>query len=343
MRWFVNRPWDNGCVYYRQTLPLRHLMPRLAAQGVRVRYSGVLDLGEEYDAYFFSRWIDEAYLPVLVELKRRGKIIVWDMDDDLLGLERHDEKDRQRVALRIRGLELCLDMADLVTVSTEGLKARVERPEKTVVVPNLIDLADHPVQLPVVSGKLPERTSHPRFTGNRELTTGNYGDTILYTGSPSHRFDVELIRDLHDRTQRDFRWVFYGIRPDWLTARDLWIPWSRVSDYPKVCRLVRPWVSLCPLTPERFNESKSAIKVWECATLGGNVLASDTGPYRGHPAAIVREGAPFELADLAALWARPNHAECLEVARENSWQHSASGPWRWMNAYLHVASLVLGQ
>ena len=320
MRWFVNRPHDNGCVYYRSTLPLRHLMPELAGQGLRVRYAKRLDVSEEYDAYFFGRWIDAAYIPVIVELKRRGKVIVWDLDDDLMGLERHEEENVQEAAVMIRGLQLCLDCADIVTVSTEALRARVGRPEKTVVVPNLIDLGDNPIE---------------QRDGGR--------DTILYSGSPSHKADIELVRELHDETQGDFRWVWYGIKPKWMSKRDIWIPWSRVTDYPRVCRMVRPVVGLAPLTVERFNLSKSPIKVWEYATLGSSVIASDFGPYAGSSAAIVPAGEVFTRDHLNAVLEVPNGWRVLGEAKRNSWQHSETGRHRWLAMFLHVLSLCEGQ
>jgi len=204
----------------------------------------------------------------------------------------------------------------MITVSTDALQARIRRPEKTTVLPNLIDLADNP----------PE----PRDAGR---------SAILFTGSASHHWDIELIRGLHAQTHRLIPWVFYGIKPDWLAVRDTWIPWSRVSDYPRVCRLIHPLICLAPLASDRFNLSKSPIKVWETASLGASVIASDYGPYAGSAAAICPAGEPFTRAHLDQVLHRPNHRACLAEALANSWQHSENGPARWMGAFLYVASL----
>lgn len=316
MRLFVNRPHDNGCVYYRHTLPLRHLARNLAPLGILVDYRRRLDLGVRYDALVFARWIDAEYIPIVLDLKRQGRVICWDLDDDLLGLDRHEPDRRDEAALRIRGLELCLDLADVITVSTPHLAGRVGRPSKTFVLPNLIDFADHPME--------PYQFREP---------------TILYAASPSHRADAELLRPLHRATRRTHRWVWYGIRPEWIGAADTWIPWSRVADYPRVLRMVRPSVCVAPLAVDEFNLSKSAIKVWESAAAGASVLATRYGPYADSAAGLVEPGEPFEPRHLRELERSPNLTACRHEARRNSWGHGGEATDRWLAFYAHLAGL----
>ena len=273
MKFYVHKQHDNGCTYYRQTLPLaspcwRPAVPRSPSPAATTS-------ARKYSACFFNRYVGPEYLPALIAMKRQGKTIVWDIDDDLFAIECWPAKVRKVIGSRIQTLLLCLDLADLITVSTEHLARRVGRPDKTMVCPNLIDLKDNP----------PEPLDRSRLV-------------ILFTGSPSHTEDLDLVKGLYHETKRQYPWFFYGLNPPWIDRHGTYIPWSRVREYPRVCRLIRPWVSLCPLQPCSFNESKSPIKVWECATLGGSVLASDTGAYRGHPGAIAGEGEPFTVEDL---------------------------------------------
>jgi hypothetical protein len=323
MRWFINKPHDNGGLYYRHTLPLRHLMPHLRDAGIRVTYSRTIDMTVDYDAYFFSRWVKAEYLPLLVEIKRRGKLLVWDLDDDLFGLERVDPRHHDKRAMLVRALELCLDMADVITVSTENLNLCTRRPDKSIVLTNLIDMRDHPIE--------------PRHYGSGGRAT------ILYAGSRSHEHDIELIRSLHHRTQRHFQWVFYGIRPDWISTRDIWIPWCRGCDYPRVLRLIRPLVSVAPLAPDRFNLSKSPIKIWETAAAGASVIASNYGPYAGSTAALAAAGDAFAFHHLGRVLAIPNHDACVAEACANSWQWSKTGHALWLAAFMHIASLCHGK
>lgn len=308
MRLFVHRGADNGCTYYRQTLPLRHLEPQLHERGIEVTYSEVLDESREHDAYLFARWIEPAYLPVVCDLKRRGKRILWDLDDDLLDLNRWPAERQPVAALKIRALLLCLDLADAISVSTPALAKVVRQwhPDKVHVAPNLIDLADNPTEY--------------RREGRQ---------AILFTGSPSHLEDLELVREVYERTKRRHPWYFHGVRPAWLDEEyGCYIPWGSVRDYPRVCRLVRPAYAVAPLQPCRFNESKSAIKLWETATLAANVLASKVGPYLDHPAALVQPGEPFTADHF--VQAIDNWQRCQEIAVRNSWQCSPDGDDQWL-------------
>lgn len=317
MRWYWNRSRLDGPTYYRATLPLRHLEGELANRGITFDHSEDLDDSRGYRAFFFSRHVPPELLPLLVAWKREGRVIVWDLDDDLFVTDRHRADLRPQVEARVRTLQLCLDLADVITVSTPYLAGRVNRTEKTIVCPNLIDLDDNPIE-PV------DWDAH----------------AILYSASPSHLDDLELIEDLYQETKKQWPWYFYGIEPPWLDRFGTYIPWSRVQDYPRVCRLVRPAVSLAPLKPCLFNESKSPVKLWETATHSLAVLASNVGPYAGHPAAIVPPGEPFTHDHLRQVINHPNRNDCINHALANSWQgDSVGGKAAWLRAFDRVAQL----
>lgn len=319
---FVARPAPIGPTYWRRTLPLRHLTRALWARGIAVTYGDTMKRRHRYDVVYINRNLaDASLLAGLLEIRDRGTQIVWDMDDDLLhlpplpsfGCTGHDDRIArvQESAL----LRACLELADVITTSTEPLRWVCGRPEKTLVCPNLIDLRDYPLCT----------ATAPR-------------DVILYSGSSSHQADVDLIRDLYHETADRFRWVFYGCRPAWLDGRGVYLPWGTVADYPRVCRFLRPLVCLAPLAPSPFNECKSPIKVWESATYGASVLASNTGPYRGHYAAIVPEGEPFTVDHLREVLDRPNIETCQQIARENSWQHCLIGRECWLESFSLLAA-----
>jgi hypothetical protein len=314
MRIFVNRGPANGCTYYRQLLPIRHLARPLADWGILLTFSKTLEESKHYDAYFFSRYVEPVYLPVLLNLKRRGSLIIWDLDDDLLLLERNTPERQPQMALQIRTLQLCLELADVITVSTEHLAEVVNYPDKTMLCPNLIDLDDNPPQ--------------DREPGRR---------AILFTGSPSHLWDIDLVKGLYTQTKRSNPWYFYGYAPKWMDRWGTYIPWSAVHEYPRVNRLIRPAWSICPLEDCKFNRSKSAIKVWETALLGADIVASNVGPYAGHFGAIVRPGQEFTVDHLEA--ARGNWRACQGIAEENSWQ-AGEGVEQWAAMFSRVADLA---
>jgi len=323
-KWFVQGgPGEktNGGIYYRQILPFRHCKQFLQDRGVEVTIGGSFGPNISYDAYFFQRTLSLAYLPIIIELKRRGKILVWDMDDDLFTLQSGKEpnlvtgqKDAQGLELaklEMNALEICLGMADIITTITPALSEMINRQDKTLICPNLIDLDDH--------------------LGIPESHTGR----VLVTGSDSHREDVMLIKYLYEETKNDLEWIFFGHGPVWMTDEATYIPWTQTKDYPRILRLIDPQWILVSLRENKFNESKSAIKVWEAGMTGANTIASNWGPYIGHPAAIVQPDEIFERADMDVC----NWAECRKVAIENSWQFS-EGRKAWELLFDYVASAI---
>lgn len=306
------RTEDIGPTYWRRILPVRHLTKELLDHGVQVRL-GQIDDRDSFDGIFCNRdHRPKGLFPMLLS-GDRVPFLGWDMDDDLLRLESTGSWHREEYLSTVRS---CLSRADMITASTPHLMRACGHPEKTMVCPNLIDLDDYPVV----------DDPHPR-------------DVILFSGTPSHIKDVELIRWIYQATSRRFRWVFHGIRPPWMDSRSIFIPWGTVHDYPATCRLFRPRVCLAPLLPSEFNASKSPIKVWESATYGASVIASDTGPYRGHPSAIVAEHEPFTMDHLERVLDEPNREECVRESVANSWQR-ASGRHLWLTSFLHASSAV---
>lgn len=310
LKWLFHRADDTGVTYYRKHLPVKHCAKQLR-EDIKFTFSSVIT--HHYDVYTFSRSLDPKILPLIFDLKQAGKKIVWDLDDDLLDLKRQTDRDVQEAFLSIRCLRLCLGLADYITVSTPQLGAVVNLPQKTTVLPNLIDLDDFPIQ-------------DTNWIGNSK--------NILYAGSPSHNTDILLIRDLFEQTQSEYHWIFYGICAKWLTKKATYIPWSRVYEYPRVCALCCPVYALAPLEICRFNDSKSPIKVWESATFGGTVVSSNFGPYEGHPSAVVPAGEVFTLEHLRE--ADEHREACMENAYNNSWQHGEDKKQIWHNFFAGV-------
>src|ERR1035438_340902 len=99
----------NGCIYYRQTLPFRHCAKFLQERGVEVTQGGPPTL--DFDAYFFTRFLAFQYLPLLIEIKRLGKRIIWDLDDDIRTLPRRATVGNEFIDQQLNCLNICLAMA----------------------------------------------------------------------------------------------------------------------------------------------------------------------------------------------------------------------------------------
>jgi len=318
-RWFVGVSAADGPRYYRQDLPLRHLGKQLADAGIEINFSTSIEEAFDADVCVFSRCIGADILSAVVGLRQAGKVIVWDTDDDLTIPERYADGALITPQKEIAAFVACLDLADVITVSVPHLSTALGREHKTIVLPNMIDLDDNPI--------------------SEHDTTR---DAILYCGTSTHHRDIELFRGLYERTCKRHPWIFVGIRPKWMHDSSTFIPLPPVQSYYKVCRLTRPLFALAPLTIETFNLSKSPIKIWETATLGAHVVASNYGPYAGSRAGIVPAGYEFDENDLFAARSTSFLHACVREAIENSWQGSRFGPKKWLDAFLSIEDMVHG-
>lgn len=200
---------------------------------------------------------------------REGRVrTVLELDDDLWQL---DPANRYAIEVytpdRLENLRRNVEMADLVTTTTERLADRLSEINPNVVVlPNMVPkwLLDH----------------------DRPVTNGLV--TIGWAGGPSHARDwgevnAPLRRVLQHPRYRDRTELHMIGGPDWTdrvrsahakTRHTGWFP-----EVPDLYRAIDFDIGIAPLRPSRFNEAKSDIKLLEYAALGIPAVLSSTGPY----------------------------------------------------------------
>ena len=259
--------WSNavgGVHHYRIREPLRGL----ALLGHQTRSSpvAVLENFEDYDAVIVRglhhpqnstvwRWAAESGKPALR---------VYDLDDDIWGWNPGSPEDNYWTNDRRENAEINIQAADLVTTPTDAL-AEVLRglnPNVTVL-PNTIPEA--------ILRWLPPK--HERFI-------------IGWQGAQQHVKDLQLIytpvlRFLLNHPDVEFHvWGPQDIMdfPDALTPRIIVHPWTpRVWDH--YARLSMD-IGLAPIdVGDRFNETKSDIRLREYAALGIPFIASKAPAY----------------------------------------------------------------
>jgi len=293
---------------------------------VQFKYLNSPRPGANYRAFFTARHQDARLTPAFLKIKQKLKALfcidtddyLWDVDRMCNPVLDGGNWTRDNAKLLLASVTLHFDLADLITVTTPALAAVMSRWKNIRICPNLIDL-EHFIPQP--------------YNADSKV--------ILYSGGATHRQDLELVRDLYYATCRDWSWVFYGCRPLFNSTRAVILPWGPVREYPRFCQLVKPRVVLSPLEPSSFDDCKSPIKVWEGATYGGSVLASNTGPYKGNPGAIVPEGEDFTLDHFMSVIEKPNYAECLAIAKDNAWQNSTGAGYKaWVDFYKEVIDLA---
>jgi len=172
-----------------------------------------------------------------------------------------------------QGWEKTLQIADLVTCTTPRCKEYVLRagakPENVYVFPNCIDLGEYPTV---------ELAEHPNEV------------RILWQGSIAHREDLYPLRESFGRICKKYphvKFVFWGADFKWLLdfiseGQGKLLPWVHHYEYVARLSMVNHDISLAPLHPYTFNQSRSAIKFYESAAVcrPAASLCQRTGEYQ---------------------------------------------------------------
>jgi glycosyltransferase involved in cell wall biosynthesis len=263
------------CAYIRLLQPLTHpsIAKRIDAHVVDERQA----LYYKADLLITQRTAvpSLAHAQALIDhCRRHGIKLVYDLDDDLLGIGSTHPDWEQLRALHPVILRL-VEEADSVLVATEMLRRKVLqfRPDARVV-PNALDERIWAELRPV---PLPDAARPTR---------------ILYMGTPTHARDLALIepvcRELRAEFGRTIAFEILGV-----TADDAFADWAARVDLPAFaarsypgfvdwCKSQARWhIGVAPLVDDEFNRSKSPIKAMDYAALGVAVIASDVPAYRG--------------------------------------------------------------
>lgn len=255
------RQFDGGG-YYRIRLPLDELAQHghetsweaarsdIGAGGADI-VVGQLIGGMNYPAVIHSWWR---------KLFKDAKL-VYELDDNPFAVECHNP------AVLAYGSKVaqdsiahCIEIAALVTASTEPLAQEMRKYNPNVV---------------VLKNRIDEQLLTMERPKREKLTIG-------WAGGASHREDLKICAHSLRKTldhHPDVEAHFIG--PDFtdLIRRPMrHTPWCQTTtDYYK---LIDFDIGLAPLLPSVFTRSKSHIKALEYAALGIPVLASDVEPYR---------------------------------------------------------------
>lgn len=265
---------EGGCGWYRIIDPARQIE--------REGLADVVFPGNELETYpcdvvVFQRVFDPADRDRMVRLKRRGLLVVYDLDDAvwLMGPELlNPAYPHYAQGGRMDAHLDCLQEADLVTVTTEALAEEIRRRHDHVeVLPNRLLL-----------GRYDQVKETVRFAGGEDRTI------IGWTGSATHERDFRMVLPALVEVDEAFAgkllWRFMGEEKSlWRIAEALTenpvevFPWRSFAEHPAYLRAMRLDVGICPLWPHPFNAMKSPVKALEYSAAGAAVIASDFGPY----------------------------------------------------------------
>lgn len=299
---------DNlACNHYRILSPLSKIHELGLAEVRLVKESeianeSVINLAMTSDVLVFQRPATEAWFRFIKTMRKNGKIVVSDYDDDpfntsplnpfyqYVGVEEFEwqwsdgtkemlwsENMVSAGGYKIFNIErninhrdmfrLNFKKSDMVTCTTDILRQEFLKLNPNVVVlPNLIN-----------KNFFPEK---PDFN-KKEFRIG-------WQGGASHYEDLYMIKDVVKEVltkHSDIKFCYFGdmrftgLFKDSPQDQIEWHPWVNHNTYPYKLALMNLDVGLCPLVDNVFNRNKSAIKWMEYSMFDIATVASDIPPY----------------------------------------------------------------
>lgn len=172
----------------------------------------------------------------------------------------------------IKTYRTLLEMADAITCSTQGVADAIQKeltPRRIRVFPNLVRMDDYEQ---VDLREDPDRVN------------------ILWQGGIAHYEDWFPLREALGHISAKYpqvHWTIWGAQFPWVKElipahRFTYKNWCAYHEYKLRLAMVGHDISLAPLSPNVFNNCRSAIKFYEASALKkpAATLAQNTGPYK---------------------------------------------------------------
>lgn len=191
--------------------------------------------------------------------KWSGAKWVVDMDDNLYAVT-SDNPGQNTTKLLKDNFELCLKVADGVTVSTPTLKKLYENLNPNVFVnPNGTDLSWW-----------------------KQTSSKHKGIRIGWRGAYGHTADLSLIEPAIRALKKDYNITFValGLKPEFACEHHEWVA---CLDYPKKLDSLGLDIAVVPLVDSSYNRCKSNIAVQEYSALKIPVVASPVENQKNMP------------------------------------------------------------
>lgn len=279
-RIYMNSFDDWGCGHYRAKLPVLNCYSDMREKGVNLILERELHSNEcYYDAYILHRCPVENSIFFMQTIQKNGKKFVLEIDDDIFNIPEWMPSDEYKNPKW--SLKRAVDMCDEIWAATPTLAATFNKPEKTYVLPNLVDC-------------------------NSFLESQPHTDQIriLWMGSMWHDRDIDQLTNPVIRIIKEFgdkvQFLFWGCLPTAFADYNR-IPGQNMAVltqkkdfgasliyleglpfkfyYDRLIKL-GPCIGLAPLYDCTFNDSKSNLKYLEYTMAGAATIACDLLPYK---------------------------------------------------------------
>jgi glycosyltransferase involved in cell wall biosynthesis len=221
------------------------------------------ELLREADIFIIQRMVMVDHLRDLIAaLNRRGIIVVYDIDDDLLHLDPASRQAALNPSDYALQVESCIRTCQAVQCATQALAA---------------SLADVHPEVAVLENQL------DRVLRLREKAPQTGITIVAYAAGSDHGHDWATIKDAYNRTLAVLASKGFPVETWIVGDAEIFnsVGSSRKRFFPILPReaylrlLAQADVSIIPLKDGVFNGSKSDVKYLECASVGTPVLASN--------------------------------------------------------------------
>lgn len=265
---------QGGCGYWRMVLPARHM----DTSGIYVDVTGGsvdFDHMLEYETVYVQRVNNWDSFYVIEKLKKAGKRVVYDIDDDIFCIPEENPAHKAYGRGELMAAVECMKLADVVTTSTSVIRERLLRllsGGNVVVIPNSIDPDDGWLPTPLTGS--PDKWKR-----------------IFWQGSSTHDLDWKECFEAVETVMKkrtDVRLVLLGFLPTEVKKRLSDPAWKDRVEYLgpmdpeayfRLIKHIRAEVGLAPVKKNSFNEAKSSIKWIENSMIGMPTVASDVRAY----------------------------------------------------------------
>lgn len=266
--------------YYRAMIPASVMTD---AGTALAHHTHRLDLAKalKYDILWIQLSVSPMLLGIAEEAKKAGVKIVYDIDDRFESIPESNPASNFYKGKKVDQIWKIIEMADLVTVSTEPLAEFIRpRARKVSVLPNM-----------PAAGLWPSHAS----INPREFR-------ILWAGSPTHGHDLAIVAPSLQKLLKKYdgkvRFICFGeqVPEPLMEVRqfvDL-IEFVEFEHYAQKLLNVGANVAIAPLEKNDFNDCKSAIKYFEYSICQYPSLLSPVGEYEK---IVEKNGAPAVLVE----------------------------------------------
>lgn len=300
----------DACALYRQFIPHLHL----PGSRFLLRF-GALNV-QELDGCkvcVVQRSVSEHNRIAIQRMKAIGMKIVYDLDDDIWNLPPWNPGKETFDSLQ-EGFKMCAAEADLLTVSTRGLKSAAEKGFKfnkeVLIVPNSICFnlfskknltKDDTVVIGWQGSNTHSEDCREVFDMLPDILDKNPQARMNVCGAPL----VDLVEEFEPgiiNGKIAYRKVTMQVSNKLgLHKHVLHRNWVPVGEYPNRFASWGWDIALAPLANHKFNWSKSNIKMLEAAAIRIPCLASDIQPYNEF-ASLGGSDLKWLLCSFASQW-----------------------------------------